>query len=91
MLPPRFRMLLLSLGQAVSNMSKLSSRERDSLPASAFVFPDERSFPIPDRAHAYEALRMAGKEAPDKASAVRSEVCKRFSIGCSGAEVSTGQ
>jgi len=72
-------------------MATLSSRERDALPPSAFVFPEDRSFPIPDRPHAYAALKMAGKESPERASAVRSEVCKRFSIGCSGAEVSEGQ
>lgn len=71
-------------------MAKLSSKEREALPASAFVYPDTREFPIPDRSHAYDALRMAGK-APDGGAKVREEVCKRFSIGCSGAEVSTGQ
>lgn len=68
-------------------MAKLSAAERDHLPSGAFVFPEERAFPIPDRAHAYDALRMAGHESPDRAAKVRDEVCKRFSIGCSGANV----
>jgi hypothetical protein len=72
-------------------MATLSDRERAALPASAFVFPDEKAFPIPDRPHAYDALRAAGKETPERATTVRNEVCRRFSIGCSGAEISTGQ
>lgn len=71
-------------------MAKLSARERDALPASAFVYPDTREFPIPDRSHAYDALRMAG-HAPDGGAKVREEVCKRYSIGCSGAEVQGGK
>lgn len=67
-------------------MAKLSARERDALPASAFVYPDTREFPIPDRSHAYDALRMAGN-APDGGAKVREEVCARFHIGCSGARV----
>lgn len=67
-------------------MAKLSDRERGALPPSAFVYPDTREFPIPDRSHAYDALRMAS-HAPDGGAKVKEEVCKRFSIGCSGAEV----
>lgn len=66
-------------------MAKLSARERDALPASAFVFPDTREFPIQDRSHAYDALRMAA-HAPDPQK-VKDEVCRRYGIGCSGAEV----
>lgn len=74
-------------------MAKLSAREREALPASAFVFPQTREFPIPDRPHAYEALRMAGKESPDRAAVIQAEVVRRFGIGRSGATVapSTGQ
>ena len=68
-------------------MAKLSARERDALPASAFVFPDTREFPIPDRSHAYDALRMAGHETPERAREVQDEVCRRYRIGCSGAQV----
>ena len=67
-------------------MAKLSDRERAALPASAFVYPESREFPIPDRSHAYDALRMAS-HAPDGGARVKEEVCKRFHIGCSGAEV----
>jgi hypothetical protein len=68
-------------------MSKLSDKERNALPASAFVFPAERSFPIPDRSHAYDALRMANKETPERAAIVRDKVLRRFNIGSSGAQV----
>ena len=69
-------------------MAKLSERERKALPKSAFVFPDTREFPIPDRSHAYDALRMAGKEPPERAAKVREAVRRRYGIGQSGAEVS---
>lgn len=68
-------------------MAKLSGKERDALPASAFVFPDTREFPIPDRSHAYDALRMAAHESPERAAQVREEVCEKYHIGCSGAKV----
>ena len=70
-------------------MAKLSAKERDALPASAFVYPDTREFPIPDRSHAYDALRMA-QHAPDGGTKVREEVCARYRIGCSGAKVQGG-
>jgi hypothetical protein len=63
---------------------KLSGSQRAALPASAFVFPDKApgsgSYPIPDRAHAVDALaRAAGK--PEEA-AVRRAVCAKFGLGC---------
>lgn len=65
---------------------KLSSSQRASLSASAFVFPAKApgsgSYPIPDRAHAADALaRSAGK--PEEA-AVRRAVCAKFGMGCAG-------
>lgn len=69
-------------------MAKLNARERNALPASAFIFPEERAFPIPDRSHAYDALRMAGHESPERQATIQREVCARFKIGCSGAKVS---
>lgn len=65
-------------------MAKLTAADRRSLPASTFVFPDKApgpgSYPIPDRAHAVDALsRASGK--PEE-SAVRSAVCRKFGIGC---------
>lgn len=65
-------------------MAKLSSGQRAALPSSAFVFPAKApgsgSYPIPDRAHAVDALsRASGK--PEEA-AVRRAVCRKFNIGC---------
>lgn len=58
----------------------LSAAQRKALPASEFVFPQTRSYPIPDRAHAMVALTdSSGKpEAP----AVRHAVCSKFGMGC---------
>lgn len=54
----------------------LSSAARGNLPASAFVFPKDKRYPIHDRAHAANALaRSAGK--PEE-STVRSAVCSRY-------------
>jgi hypothetical protein len=55
---------------------KLSAAARKRLPASAFVFPDTRSYPIHDANHARNALaRAAGK--PEEA-AVRAAVKRRY-------------
>lgn len=57
-------------------MSKLSAADRKALPASTFVFPETRSYPIPDANHARDALsRSSGK--PEEA-AVRAAVHKKF-------------
>ncbi len=41
-------------------MSKLSTQQRSKLPASEFAGPG-RTFPIPDRSHAEDAIRMASR------------------------------
>lgn len=54
----------------------LSTKARKQLPASAFVFPKDRRYPIHDRAHAANALaRSKGK--PEEAK-VRAAVCRRY-------------
>lgn len=40
-------------------MAKLSTKERNALPSSAFAVPDEEKFPIHDRSHAIDALAYA--------------------------------
>jgi hypothetical protein len=56
--------------------AKLTSQARADLPASDFVFPDERRYPIHDESHARNALaRSSGK--PEEA-AVRAAVYKRY-------------
>lgn len=54
----------------------LSAEARKNLPASAFVFPGDRRYPIHDKAHASNALaRSSGKP---EASKVKAAVCKRY-------------
>ena len=43
-------------------MTKLTTEERDALPDSAFGLPDERAYPIPDKAHARNAKARAAEE-----------------------------
>ncbi len=42
-------------------MASLSAAQRKSLPASAFVYPKTRAYPIHDRAHAKAALALAAR------------------------------
>ncbi len=57
-------------------MSKLTTAQRDALPASAFVFPAKREYPIHDLNHARDALaRSSGK--PEE-GAVRSAVERKY-------------
>jgi hypothetical protein len=39
-------------------MAKLSYQQRKNLPGSSFVFPGKRAYPIPDAAHARNALAI---------------------------------
>jgi hypothetical protein len=60
-------------------MARLSYRERQSLPSRLFVFPKERRYPIPDRAHARNALaRVAQHGTPAEKAKVRRAVRRRF-------------
>lgn len=65
---------------------KLTAAARRGLSASTFVFPAKApgpgSYPIPDRAHAMDALSRASGT-PQEA-AVRAAVCRKFGIGCGG-------
>jgi hypothetical protein len=57
-------------------MAKLSTADRKALPASDFVFPDTRAYPINDEGHARDALaRSSGK--PEEAK-VRAAVKRRY-------------
>lgn len=52
-----------------TDLSKLTTAERNALPSSAFVFPGKRAYPIHDRGHAIDALaRSKGK--PEHAAVV---------------------
>lgn len=68
----------LKKAKSSADLSNLSTRARNNLKASAFVFPKTREFPIPDRAHAIAALRLSGRVDPNKAKIVRAVVKKRY-------------
>lgn len=57
-------------------MARLSAASRRKLPASAFVFPGTRSFPIHDANHARAALTDASGTAAE--TAVKAAVRKRY-------------
>lgn len=64
-------------------MGELSSAERARLPRSAFVFPDKApgpdSYPIPDEAHARDALSRVDEDGDEaEQAAVRKAVRERF-------------
>ena len=43
-------------------MAKLTEKQRDELPKSAFGLPDERKYPMPDKSHARNAKARASRE-----------------------------
>ncbi len=43
-------------------MSTLSTKKRDALPDSAFGLPEERAYPMPDKAHARNAKARAAQQ-----------------------------
>ncbi len=43
-------------------MAKLSEKKRDKLPDSAFGLPEERKYPMPDKAHARNAKARAAQQ-----------------------------
>lgn len=60
-------------------MATLSAAERKKLPASAFVYPKQRAYPIHDRKHAKAALIMAARgDTFGDLATVRRAVKKRF-------------
>lgn len=54
--------------------------KRGELPASAFVFPERRAWPIPDEEHGRIALSYIARELGDSEDwpVVRAEVLKRY-------------
>ena len=43
-------------------MAKLSEKKRDSMKESKFGLPDERKYPMPDKAHAANAKARASQQ-----------------------------
>jgi hypothetical protein len=60
-----------------------STKQRKKLSKKSFALPDERKYPIPDKAHARNALaRVAQNGTPAEQKKVQAAVTKRFpSIG----------
>ena len=59
-------------------MAKLSSKERNSLPASAFAGPG-RSYPIEDASHARNALARGAQHAsPELQAKIKAKVRRKF-------------
>jgi hypothetical protein len=59
-------------------MAKLTSHTRNRLPASDFVFPKTRKFPIEDAAHGRDALSRAGAKGGSVEAEVRRKVHAKF-------------
>ncbi|MDP9439803.1 MAG: hypothetical protein M3P49_13860 [Actinomycetota bacterium] len=60
-------------------MAAISKAERDKLPASAFVYPKTRAYPIHDRAHARAALLLSARsDTSGDPAKVRRAVKRRF-------------
>ncbi|MGA2270209.1 MAG: hypothetical protein ABSH44_17190 [Bryobacteraceae bacterium] len=59
-------------------MAKLTKKERDALPARDFALPATRQFPIEDRGHAEDALRMMGNEPPKVQQQIKRAVHERY-------------
>jgi polyhydroxyalkanoate synthesis regulator phasin len=61
-----------------SKEAKLTTKQRDDLPSTAFCGPD-RSFPAHDRVHATQGLRMLGRyKGPGNKSAIRACLMRKL-------------
>ena len=60
-------------------MSDLSAKQRKKLNKKEFALPGKRKYPIPDKAHARNALaRVAQHGTPGEQKKVKAAVKKRF-------------
>lgn len=60
-------------------MANLTAKMRNALPSSMFAIPSKRQYPIPDKAHAVDALaRVATNGTPQEKAQVRAAVKRRF-------------
>jgi hypothetical protein len=60
-------------------MAKMRAKKRNSLPDSSFALPSKRKYPINDKAHAEQALRMAArKDTEGSYSAIAAKVYARY-------------
>lgn len=69
----------LKMSEEDVKLSILSSKQRKDLPDSDFIFPSEKRYPIPDLAHARNALaRVAQNGSSDEQTKVKNAVYKRY-------------
>lgn len=60
-------------------MGKITSNGRKRMKSSTFALPKERKFPIPDAAHARNALsRVSQHGSPSEVKRVKAAVHKKF-------------
>jgi hypothetical protein len=60
-------------------MAKLTTKTRDHLANSTFALPAQRKYPIPDIAHARDALaRVAANGSPEQKAEVKAAVKRKF-------------
>lgn len=60
-------------------MAELNAKKRNALKQSSFAIPSERKYPIPDAAHARNALaRVAQHGTPAEKKQVRAAVARKF-------------
>ena len=63
-------------------MAKLTTKERNSLPSSSFVFPKERKYPIDTPNRAQNALaRVSQFGSKEEKSMVRNKVGIKYNMG----------
>lgn len=61
------------------SLAELTTRARKALPKGTFAIPETRSYPIPDEAHARNALaRVAQHGTPEEQARVRAAVKRKF-------------
>lgn len=60
-------------------MAKLTAAMRNAMPKSQFAIPATREYPIPDKAHAVDALARVDKNGtPQQKAQVRAAVKRKF-------------
>lgn len=61
------------------DLAELTTKARKALPKGTFAIPETRSYPIPDEAHARNALaRVAQFGTPEEKARVRAAVKRKF-------------
>lgn len=59
-------------------MAKLSSKSRNKLPDSMFGIASTRSYPLNDKTHVLQAIRMFSHAPKDKQAELRRKIRKRI-------------